>query len=64
MNENDQEQWLSDGDCVRCRRRDYCSKACKRSRERIKAGMIRIVQDKITQALATKLATKRTEEEK
>ena len=26
------EQWLEDGDCSKCRRRDYCKKRCKKSR--------------------------------
>ena len=25
------EQWLSDGDCSLCRRKDYCKRLCKRA---------------------------------
>ena len=25
------EQWLSDGDCKICRKRNYCTKPCKRN---------------------------------
>ncbi len=29
------EQWLEDGDCTKCRRGNYCSKPCKKSKERL-----------------------------
>lgn len=29
------EQWLLDGICRKCRRKDYCSKPCKRNEARI-----------------------------
>lgn len=28
------EQWLLDGICRECRRKDYCSKSCKRNKVR------------------------------
>lgn len=43
MTENN-ERWLTDGDCSECRRAKYCSKACtaqKRRREAIIQQMVR-----------------------
>lgn len=34
MNE-DNERWLTDGDCKKCRRNKYCSKACRASQDRL-----------------------------
>lgn len=39
---NDSEQWLTEGDCLRCRRMKYCKKPCtkhKRRRDAILAQM-------------------------
>lgn len=33
------ERWLTDGDCTKCRRQKYCSKPCKRSENRRQAEM-------------------------
>lgn len=30
----DTEQWKIDGDCTKCRRQRYCSKPCKKQREK------------------------------
>ena len=40
----DNEQWLSDGDCRKCRKNSYCSKACtvrKRNGEKLLTNLIR-----------------------
>lgn len=37
---DDNERWLSDGDCSKCRREKYCSKACKAQKLR-KAAILR-----------------------
>ena len=31
---NEAEQWLSDGKCHICRRKEYCSKPCKACKDR------------------------------
>ena len=31
---DDNEQWLSDGNCKKCRRRNYCHEPCKRNKQR------------------------------
>lgn len=31
---NKSEQWLSNGECEMCRRKEYCSKPCKACRNR------------------------------
>lgn len=30
---NKSEQWLSNGECEMCRRKEYCSKACRNRQE-------------------------------
>ena len=30
----DNERWLSDGNCRKCRRQNYCKKACKPAEKR------------------------------
>ena len=40
----DRDRWLSDGDCSKCRRKDYCRKPCtmqKRRKEAILGALIR-----------------------
>lgn len=34
MTKTDNERWLSDGDCRKCRRRGYCSKPCTMNKRR------------------------------
>lgn len=44
MTAEDNERWLSDGDCNKCRRKPYCKKACtatKRALRSIISEMIR-----------------------
>ena len=44
VNPEDNERWLSDGNCTYCRRKKYCSKACtaqKRRKEAIIRAMVR-----------------------
>ena len=44
VNPEDNERWLSDGNCTYCRRKKYCSKACtaqKRRKEAILRGRAR-----------------------
>ena len=37
------EQWLLDGKCYICRRREYCSNGCKAYKSRMKYEMKRVV---------------------
>ena len=43
MNE-DNERWLSDGNCSLCRRKTYCSKPCKAQRKRKEAIIRQLIQ--------------------
>ena len=43
VNPEDNERWLSDGNCTYCRRKKYCGKACtaqKRRKEAIIRAMV------------------------
>lgn len=60
---NDNEQWLLDGICRKCRRRDYCAKPCKRNEIRIQREAIAFIREKtglgrIMDALDTEEETK------
>lgn len=48
MSEKDNERWLSDGNCLLCRRMKYCRKPCKAQKER-KASIIKAMQEHHTQ---------------
>lgn len=39
VNPEDNERWLSDGNCTYCRRKKYCSKACTAQKRRKEAIM-------------------------
>ena len=39
------EQWLLDGNCRECRRKDYCSKPCKRNEARIERELVARVRE-------------------
>lgn len=55
---NDNERWLSDGNCMLCRREKYCQKPCKAQKERKAA----ILQAMCARAML-KAATKRNRED-
>ncbi len=40
------EQWLLDGICRECRRKDYCSEPCKRNRARIIRETVSYIYDR------------------
>lgn len=44
MTTENNERWLSDGNCLLCRRAKYCKKPCKAQRER-KAAIIKAMQE-------------------
>ena len=46
INPEDNERWLSDGNCAYCRRKAYCSKACTAQKRRKQAIMRQIVSGK------------------
>ena len=33
------DRWLIDGDCSKCRRKNYCNKSCKKNKQRIQMNM-------------------------
>lgn len=41
----DNEQWLSAGNCDICRRKKYCSKPCKPSRDRQAQEFVRLMMN-------------------
>ena len=41
------EQWKLSGNCEKCRRNNYCSKACTRHNRRIRAELYGLVADKM-----------------
>ncbi len=43
---NRNEQWLLDGICQECRRKEYCSKPCKRNKVRIKREIAASIAEK------------------
>lgn len=40
MNVDESEQWLLDGRCEVCRRKNYCNKPCKREKKRASDKML------------------------
>lgn len=40
------EQWLLDGICRECRRKDYCSKPCKRYEVRTEQELVEYIKEK------------------
>lgn len=40
------EQWLLDGICRECRRIDYCSKPCKRNKERTEREVMAYIHER------------------
>ena len=51
MNASESEQWLTQGDCKKCRRQHYCSKPCTRTKRRtnsIVSSLVTSYMDKAT----------------
>ena len=46
------EQWLEDGDCSKCRRRDYCKKRCKKSRLALRSTIAGLLETAMAKRLA------------
>lgn len=44
MMSDSNEQWLLDGICQECRRKDYCSKPCKRNKVRTESEIISYIR--------------------
>lgn len=42
---DDNERWLSDGDCSKCRREKYCSKPCKAQKQRKEAIIRQLIRN-------------------
>lgn len=47
----DTEQWLSDGKCHICRRREYCSKPCTKCKSRRQYEMRKVIRSSIARIL-------------
>lgn len=41
------ERWLIDGDCSKCRRANYCGTECTASKRRTRAELLRLIREKI-----------------
>lgn len=46
MTVEDNERWLSDGDCSKCRKSEYCSKSCTARKRRITQEMTDFIMGK------------------
>ncbi len=44
---SDTERWLTDGDCSKCRRKEYCGTECTASKRRTRAELLRLIREKI-----------------
>lgn len=53
------EQWLEDGDCSKCRRKNYCKKRCKRSRQ----AMRNTILDMFNKAMLKQLEQKHKDDD-
>lgn len=49
------EQWLHEGDCDICRRRNYCNKTCKPARQMEQVRMSRLVSSVALSAISKAL---------
>lgn len=54
MQEPDNERWLTDGDCTKCRRQNYCSKPCRRNIQTQQAQLTMAVASSLVHALSGK----------
>lgn len=43
------EQWLLNGDCSKCRRKNYCSKECTRYKRRTEAELHSLMANKLNE---------------
>ena len=43
---NESEQWLLDGLCSKCRKRNYCAKTCKRAKLREQREIMSFINEK------------------
>lgn len=46
---NENEQWLLNGDCSKCRREKYCSKPCTRCNRKTKAMIQGMISSKLNE---------------
>lgn len=46
---NETEQWLLNGDCRKCRRKNYCSKPCTRCTRVFESEMYSLVSNKLNE---------------
>lgn len=46
MKPADNERWLTDGNCGKCRRKSYCSKPCTRQKRRRNAIMMEFIRNR------------------
>jgi hypothetical protein len=62
MNEDDREQWKSDGNCKICRRKEYCGKMCKAGKRAMEVTIGEVLNS-IPSYIAMKKALSKTKEE-
>lgn len=46
MTPQETDRWLIDGDCKKCRRKDYCAKECTKSKRWFKEAVQKLVEKK------------------
>lgn len=47
MSDESRDRWLIDGDCSKCRRKEYCGTECTASKRRTRAELLRLIREKI-----------------
>lgn len=46
---NENEQWLLEGNCIKCRRKEYCSKPCTKYNRATEAMVNSLVSSKLNE---------------
>ncbi len=47
MSDESRDRWLIDGDCSKCRRKEYCGTECTASKRRTYAYIMEMVRDRL-----------------
>ena len=47
MSDESRDRWLIDGDCSKCRRKEYCGTECAASKRRTYAHIMEMVRDRL-----------------
>ena len=50
----DNERWMTDGDCSKCRREPYCGTVCRAQKQRRQAIIRKMMREKLKERLQRK----------